>query len=217
MRTSLVFSFLFLLLTSCGGGSGSSVEKNTVKISTSQGDMVVKLYDETPAHRDNFLKLAEEGFFDGTLFHRVIKGFMIQGGDPDSKNAKPDARLGTGGPGYTLPAEFLENKFHKKGALSAARLGDNRNPKKESSGSQFYVVQGKTYLDEQLDAMQITDPERRKVYKEIGGTPHLDGSYTVFGEVIQGLDVIDKIAAVKTRPGDRPMQDVKMTVKVLSK
>ncbi|MBC8046209.1 MAG: peptidylprolyl isomerase [Fimbriimonadaceae bacterium] len=191
-----------------------------IKIKTSYGDMVVKLYDETPQHRDNFIKLAKQGYFNDLLFHRVIKDFMIQGGDPDSKNAPAGKMLGQGGPGYTVPAEFRSNFFHKKGALSAARQADQVNPTKASSGSQFYIVQGKKYSDAELNQLEKSygvriGEEQKKVYKEIGGTPFLDNSYTVFGEVIEGLDVIDKIAAVKIGQGDRPVQDVKMTVSII--
>lgn len=191
-----------------------------VIISTSYGDMKVKLYDETPQHRDNFIKLAKEGFYDGLLFHRVIQQFMIQGGDPNSKNAQPGQQLGAGGPGYTVPAEFNPNFIHKKGALSAARQGDQVNPKKASSGSQFYIVQGKPASEQELKylssrtGVQYT-PEQAAVYATVGGTPFLDQQYTVFGEVVEGLDVIDKIAAVRTAPGDRPIEDVKFSVKVV--
>lgn len=193
-----------------------------VKISTSFGDMEVKLYNETPLHRDNFLKLAKEGFYNDLLFHRVMNGFMIQGGDPDSKNAPAGKRLGSGGPGYTIPAEFRTNLIHKKGALAAARQGDGVNPEKRSSGSQFYIVQGKKYMDDELTSIEkgygITlNDEQRKIYREIGGTPFLDYNYTVFGEVVSGLDVIDKIAAVKTNPDDRPLQDIKMKVTIEEK
>ena len=190
-----------------------------VIISTSLGDIKVKLYNETPYHRDNFLKLAKEAYYDNTLFHRVIKGFMIQGGDPDSKNATPEQSLGMGGPGYTLPAEINPNLFHKKGALSAARTGDQMNPQRRSSGSQFYVVQGKTYTGEELKQMEargfVFSDAQKTAYKTIGGTPFLDAQYTVFGEVVEGLDVLDKIAATETKPGDRPAKDVKMTVKIV--
>lgn len=188
-----------------------------VKISTDYGDMEVKLYDETPKHRDNFVKLVKSGFFDGLLFHRVINGFMIQGGDPDSRDAKPGQLLGNGGPGYTIPAEFRDDLFHKKGALAAAREGDAVNPEKASSGSQFYIVQGKKYTDEELDALgqkmqvQFSD-EQRKTYREAGGTPFLDHNYTVFGEVVSGLDVIDKIASVQTDDNNRPLKDIHMHI-----
>jgi peptidyl-prolyl cis-trans isomerase B (cyclophilin B) len=185
-----------------------------VKISTSYGDMTVRLYDETPQHRDNFLKLANEHFFDSLLFHRIIKGFMIQGGDPQSKNAAPTQMLGGGDVGYTIPAEFNPNLYHKKGALCAART---ENPEKKSSGCQFYIVQGRTWSDADLDnydkqrTVKYT-PAQREAYKTIGGFPPLDMGYTVYGEVTQGLDVLDKIAAVATQPGDRPTQDVRMKI-----
>ena len=202
------------MLISCGD------KERTALISTQYGDIKVKLYNETPQHRDNFVKLVEQGFYDGTLFHRIIKEFMIQGGDPNSKNAQPGAMLGNGGPGYTIPAEILPGVIHKKGALSAARLGDQMNPKRESSGSQFYVVQGKKWTDDELNmfaqrGLKLT-PEQREIYKTIGGTPHLDGAYTVFGEVVEGLDVLDKIAASPTGQADRPVEDIKMTVKMLN-
>jgi cyclophilin family peptidyl-prolyl cis-trans isomerase len=258
-----------------------------VCITTSYGDIKVKLYDKTVQHCDNFIKLVKASYFDGTLFHRVIQNFMIQGGDPDSRNADSTAILGNGGPAYTIPAEFLFDTvslktdagikktkvpvyIHKKGALAAAREGDNVNPLKASSGSQFYIVQGQVFddnylnyfeLDHQimellskpeyaaakakylnyyysgmkapldsmkqvygaiLDKMPISTPkftysaEQRTIYKTIGGTPHLDGDYTVFGEVYEGLDVVDKIAAVKTGAYARPLKDVKMiSVKVI--
>ncbi len=243
-----------------------------IKISTTLGDIIVRLYDETPIHRDNFLKLAAEGYFDGTLFHRVIKDFMIQGGDPDSRGAAAGKSLGTGGPDYTLPAEIMSDTlFHKRGALSAARLGDEVNPKKESSGSQFYIVWGKVYkaaelkqlerqmemqqeqtifnalamehrdeimnlrrnrdrdglmaLQEKLGNMAIEKSramgrpsftaEQTTAYTTLGGTPFLDGQYTVFGEVEQGLDVVEAIQRVETGAADRPKTDVVMNVSVI--
>lgn len=200
----------------------SSAQKETSQkvvkfvIHTDFGDMKGILYNETPKHRDNFVKLADEGYFDGTLFHRVISGFMIQGGDPDSKTAKAGQRLGMGGPGYTVPAEINPALIHKKGALSAARLGDQQNPQKASSGSQFYIVQGKKQSAAGLSQSQMkyTDAQKQ-IYETIGGTPFLDGGYTVFGEITEGLDVIDKIAAVQKDAGDRPLQDVKMTIKIV--
>lgn len=189
-----------------------------VEFTTDYGKIVVKLYNETPKHRDNFIQLASEGFYDGLLFHRVIKDFMIQGGDPDSRNAGPDVMLGSGGVSYKIPAEFNPALHHKKGALAAAR--DN-NPEKASSGCQFYIVKGKTFTDQELTmfesrmATKYTEKQRND-YKTVGGTPHLDMGYTVFGEVVIGLDVIDKIAEVATKTGDRPVKDVKMlSVKVL--
>lgn len=198
-----------------------NTDKETiVEISTDFGTMKFKLYNETPQHRDNFIKLAKEGFYNGTLFHRVIKDFMIQGGDPQSRNAAPDVMLGNGGPGYTIPAEFNSKLIHKKGALAAARLGDQVNPQKASSGSQFYIVQGKPLTAAELNMMaarkKITyTTEQIKTYETEGGTPFLDMDYTVFGEMISGMDVLEKIAAVATNPQNRPLQDVKMTVKVI--
>ncbi|HRH01609.1 MAG TPA: peptidylprolyl isomerase [Bacteroidia bacterium] len=247
-----------------------------VQISTALGIIKVKLYNETPIHRDNFLKLVREKTLDSTLFHRVISNFMIQGGDVTSKNATPEAMLGNGDVGYTLPAEIKPAFFHKKGALAAARQGDNVNPLKASSGCQFYIVQGNKFAPSDLDAMEnrhnmqlkqglfqqiIMRPEndalknrfianqqnqnqdslavlnkiaedltnaeaaklvpfkyseeQKKVYSEIGGTPHLDGEYTVFGEVIEGLEVIDKIAAVEKGSNDRPKQDLRMFCKII--
>lgn len=186
-----------------------------VQIETTKGKMIVKLYNETPLHRDNFVKLVKEKYYDGLLFHRVIENFMIQGGDPDSRNAPQGQTLGNGGPNYTIPAEFKSTLIHKKGVLAAARTADNINPKKESSGSQFYIVQGKIFDDTQLEYIHsktgtLYSDEQKEIYKTIGGTPHLDGSYTVFGEVIEGFDVIDKIAAEKTDQADRPIEDVKI-------
>jgi peptidyl-prolyl cis-trans isomerase B (cyclophilin B) len=199
--------------------------KRDVLVQTTMGDIVIRLSDSTPLHRDNFLKLVKVGYYDSVLFHRVIKDFMVQAGDPNSKRAAASQPLGNGGPGYTVPAEFRTTLFHKKGVLSAARTGDNVNPSKASSGSQFYIVQGKTFREGELDSLEIMRLNRkipaaqREVYKTIGGTPHLDQGYTVFGEVIKGLDVIDKIAATETikNPnrdpqiaGDRPVEDVRI-------
>ena len=188
-----------------------------VKLTTSFGNMTILLYDETPQHRDNFLKLVNEHFFDSLLFHRVIKGFMIQGGDPQSKNAAPGQMLGSGDVGYTVPAEFNPKLFHKKGALCAART---ENPEKKSSGCQFYIVQGKPATDQELDMFNRnrTVPyteEQRNIYKNLGGTAFLDMNYTVFGEVVGGLEVLDLLAAVATQPGDRPTQDVRMTISLV--
>ncbi len=191
-----------------------------IKITTDKGECIVKLYNETPLHRDNFLKLAKEGYFNGTLFHRVIKDFMIQGGDPDSRNATPEATLGDGGPKYTIPAEFRDSLFHKKGVLAAAR---DDKPDKVSSASQFYLVQGKIFTDEQLNLLEtkrlkhIIPPYQREIYKTIGGTPHLDRSYTVYGEIVKGLTMVDSIANVETGKANRPNEDVKMTISVLKK
>lgn len=199
-----------------------------VKISTSFGDMVAILYDETPQHRDNFVKLANEGFYNDLLFHRVMKNFMIQGGDPDSRGAQQGKRLGSGGPGYTVEAEMLDKYFHQKGALAAARQPDQVNPEKRSSGSQFYIVQGKTWPESQLTGMEAQKNARRdstnqfvftdvqrKIYGTIGGYAPLDAEYTVFGQVIEGMEVIDKIAANSVDPQNRPLEDIKMTVTVL--
>ena len=239
-----------------------------VKIQTKLGDIVVRLYDETPIHRDNFLKLAQQGYYDGTLFHRVIKNFMVQGGDPDSKGAPAGKMLGVGGPDYTLEAEIKEGLFHKRGALAAARQGDEVNPERRSSGSQFYIVWGDVYNEGQLrqfskqlkmqkiqdafnqlakahrdEIMQmrrernraglqelqekladeaesmvpgdgLTD-EQRQVYSTIGGTPHLDGQYTVFGEVEEGLDVVEMIQNAATGRADRPVEDIDMRISVI--
>lgn len=188
-----------------------------VTISTEFGDMTLMLYNETPEHRDNFIRLVREGFYNGTLFHRVISGFMIQGGDPHSREAAPGQQVGSGGPGYTLPAEIQEGLFHKKGAIAAARQGDHVNPEKRSSGSQFYIVQGRVFSHAELDMLEeqsgITfSPEQRNAYTTSGGTPHLDQGYTVFGEVIEGFDVIDRIASVPTGQADRPLENVSMTI-----
>jgi len=194
--------------------------KRDVLIQTNYGDMVVRLSNETPLHRDNFLKLVKSNFYDSILFHRVINNFMIQAGDPNSKRAEKGQPLGNGGPGYTIPAEFRPDLFHKKGVIAAARMGDNVNPQKASSGSQFYIVQGKIFTDAGLDSTETfrlngrkIPKEQREVYKTIGGTPHLDQNYTVFGEVVKGLDVVDKIAAVATSKladRDRPLEDVRI-------
>ena len=244
-----------------------------VTIKTTEGDITVRLYDETPRHRDNFLKLAQEGYYNGTLFHRVIKNFMIQGGDPNSKGAPAGVQLGTGGPGYTIPAEILPQFIHKRGALAAARQGDEVNPERASSGSQFYIVWGQVYNDGQIGQLarqlqmqaeqsifnRLAGEHRKEImelrrnrdqaglmelqndliaqtqaimaeqggaalteaqkqtYTTIGGTPHLDGQYTVFGEVEEGLDVVEKIQGTETMPGDRPKQDIQiLSVEVMA-
>lgn len=202
MKRMLVLALVLVGLT---GYAQKTTEKETVVvIKTSMGTIKAKLYNDTPKHRDNFLKLVNEGWYNGSPFHRVIKDFMIQGG----QNA--DGRLD---PGYTVPAEFKDSHFHKKGALAAARMPDQVNPKKASSGSQFYIVQGRVYDDNWLDMFEnrsgkVLSARQRQTYKTIGGTPHLDGDYTVFGEVTEGLDVVDKIAAVKTGGQDVPVDPV---------
>jgi len=281
IQLSLLLIFSSILIFSCGNDENKEIQKkdsvkkeeaividtvvpnsNYVMIETDFGNMKVLLFDKTPKHKANFLKLANSGFYDNLLFHRVIKDFMIQGGDPQSKDAKPNVMLGNGGPGYQIDAEFNDSLFHRKGVLAAAREGDQVNPLKKSSGSQFYIVQGKKYTEEELSSMEeqfslndyITNhPEiqeqigalqqtqnrdgidklindikkkkdfvinkipdfKRKAYIEVGGTPFLDNAYTVFGEVVEGLDVIDKIASVKTGQADRPAKDVKMKIKVI--
>jgi cyclophilin family peptidyl-prolyl cis-trans isomerase len=257
------------IAVSCGGNAKTTAEK-IVSIKTDFGEIKVKLYDDTPKHKENFIKLVNDGFYDDLLFHRVMINFMIQGGDPKSKNADPSAMLGNGGPGYTIPAEILPIHFHKKGALAAARLGGPQNPAKESSGSQFYIVQGKVFRPGELDTLEMAinkqrkelvfrdrlnveknkldefqknndragfdiyiaeiraetdsiynagqkfslNQEQREIYTTIGGYPSLDGEYTVFGEVLEGLDVLDKIAAVKTNKANRPMEDVRMKIEL---
>jgi len=188
-----------------------------VRISTDMGEMIVRLYDKTPQHRDNFIKLVNDHFYDSLIFHRIIAGFMIQGGDPSSKNAAPDIMLGAGDIGYTIPAEFDSTLYHKKGALAAART---ENPGKASSGCQFYIVQGKKYGDEELDMIQMQrgvyfSPAKRMTYKMLGGTPNLDMNYTVFGEVETGIEVIDQIAQVQKNNFDRPVKDVRMKMEII--
>lgn len=215
--TILFLTALMLMSVSANSQNGPSQKPVKFVIHTDFGDMTGVLYNETPKHRDNFKKLVEQGYFNDLLFHRVISGFMIQGGDPDSKNAPAGKRLGMGGPGYTVDAEINPALIHKKGALSAARLPDQINPKKASSGSQFYIVQGKRQgpaMPANKANLTYTE-EQKKVYQTVGGTPFLDGEYTVFGEITEGLDVIDKIAAVQKDANDRPLQDVKMTIKIV--
>lgn len=185
---------------------------HTVKIKTNKGNIKVMLYNETPQHRDNILKLVHQHFYDSLLFHRVIKDFMIQGGDPDSKNAPAGKLLGDGDVGYTVPAEFRPDLFHKKGALAAAR---DANPAKASSGCQFYIVQGKIFTDDELNKLELKTghkiPEdQRNIYKTIGGAPHLDQNYTVYGEVVKGLNIVDAIASVQTDKNDRPLSDIRI-------
>src|SRR5580692_2259782 len=203
-------------------GLGKNDLKKDVEITTTKGIIVVRLSDSTPQHRDNFLRLVKTAYYDSLLFHRVIRNFMIQSGDPDSKSGNPGKPLsqgGSGGPGYTIPAEFRPTLFHKRGALGAARTGDDINPARASSGSQFYIVEGKRFTDAGLDSVEkfrlkgrkIPEDER-SVYRQLGGAPHLDQQYTVFGEVVKGIDVVDSIASVKTSgpPSDRPVAEVRI-------
>ena len=269
----LLICLAFIALTACSAGSKKQTnhhmenEKRTlVKLETTMGNIIVALYNETPKHRDNFIKLVKEGVYDSTLFHRVIKQFMIQAGDPDSKNASDTAMLGSGDVGYTIPAEFNPKFFHKKGVLAAARQGDDVNPEKASSGCQFYIVTGRKFTEPQLlgmenkineqreealfdslarqhmkeiykmrkagdnagllelqdtleaQARELADkeekfrftPEQIKAYSTIGGAPHLDGSYTVFGEVTEGMEVVENIEIAKTNRADRPVENIRI-------
>ena len=270
-KLSILFTLMACCLMACTGGQKKKTDMETgnetlVRLETTMGDITVKLYNETPKHRDNFIKLTKEGTYDSTLFHRVIKNFMIQAGDPQSKTATDTTTLGNGDVGYTLPAEFNPKFFHKKGALAAARLGDEVNPNRESSGCQFYIVTGRKFSEAQIISMenQLNDARLETVFNElarkhmkeiykmrkaddndgllelqdsleaqargivakepalkfsreqiaayttVGGAPHLDGAYTVFGEVTEGMEVIDKIQAVKTNRADRPETDVRI-------
>ena len=219
MKTIATLSIAFLtLFTSVSYAKDKKSKTPTdtlVIISTDFGDMKVKLYTATPLHRTNFIKLAGEGFYDSLLFHRVIKSFMIQGGDPQSKNAPAVTMLGGGDIGYTIPAEFVDTLFHKKGTLCAART---ENPAKASSGCQFYIVQGQPIQEAQIPMFEARGrkmtEQQKATYKTLGGTPFLDGNYTVYGEVIEGIEVIDLIAAVQTAPGDRPVNDVRMKMRL---
>lgn len=207
--------FLLVIFLSLGILSACNQDPNTYAlIETDFGNIKVRLYDSTPKHKENFIKLTEEGFYDDLLFHRVMANFMIQGGDPDSKNARPGQMLGMGGPGYLIDPEI--GAPHKKGALAAAQAP---NPEKKSSGSQFYIVHGQTWDDNALNNIErqykITfSPEDRQMYKEIGGAPFLDGNYTVFGEVVEGLEVLDKIATQQTGANDRPVEDIRMKISI---
>lgn len=274
MSKKLILATLVLFTALAFSGCESAPAGADVKISTDYGNIYVKLYDETPKHKENFLKLAKAGFYNNTTFHRVIKEFMIQGGDPNTiDNSGP---AGQGGPGYTLPREIVPQFYHKKGALAAARMPDQANPNWESSGSQFYIVVGKKWTDEEmnnmeqslamtidshvsaqwqadpkngwvrtidLQALQASNPDsfalvdarikeeygafrktwptfqltpqQREVYKTTGGTPFLDGTYTVFGEIVGGMEVVDEIGKVETQPGDVPSKEIRMTVEVL--
>ena len=218
MKTKILSAFIiFTILTVISSNKASSqTAAHTLFMETSKGNMKIILYEQTPMHADNFIKLVNEGTYNGVLFHRVIKGFMIQTGDPDSKNSVKGALVGTGGPGYLVPAEFHPDLYHKNGAIAAARQGDDTNPNRESNGSQFYIVQGEVFSDEHLDQMEKAGghikftAEQRMVYKAVGGAPHLDYGYTVFGEVIEGFEVIDAIAAEPTDERNRPLEDVRI-------
>ena len=224
MQKVLILPFLifvsFLAVAQKDSTLRKKDRKRDVLLQTNYGEITVRLSDSTPLHRDNFLKLVKTGYYDSILFHRVIQNFMIQAGDPNSKHAPSGKPLGNGGSGYTIPAEFRTGLFHKKGVIAAAREGDNSNPQKASSGSQFYIVQGKKFTDGALDTLENVRLKRkipaelREVYKTIGGTPHLDQGYTVFGEVIKGIEVVDKIAAVPTSKAapdkDRPLEDARI-------
>ena len=272
MKEILTIMCLLILVVGISDSQAQENSDNTmVLVKTKFGDMKLELYNDTPEHKKNFLKLVNEGYYDGILFHRVIKNFMVQGGDPDSKDAEAGVRLGSGNPGYTVPAEFVPAHFHKKGALAAARKPDSSNPDKRSSGSQFYIVHGQVVTNGTLDTMEMvlnnrakndfykerfaeaneelndyrtnndrdgfnarvaeiraeTDSlwelqpliqfsaEQRKVYTTVGGYPSLDHEYTVFGELVEGFDVLDKIAAVETDRYDRPLEDIEMTMEVI--
>jgi len=269
MRKLLLLVTIVCTLAACSSNKKLGTKDRVVLIETSLGNMKVKLYDETPLHRDNFIKLTSEKFFDGTLFHRVINSFMIQGGDPDSKDAPAGKMLGEGGPGYQIKAEINSKLFHKKGVLAAAREGDSVNPERKSAGSQFYLAQGKVYTEEEIastidkinskrnyrlfkrleannkarlsklqqedikayylavDSLNqevdkiaekeklVLSQEQIKAYTTVGGIPHLDGQYTVFGEIIEGLEVLDKIAAVQTDKHDRPLENIKMKISII--
>ncbi len=215
------FASAFILLLVTFSVFAKAPKNQYVRIKTAFGECIIRLYNETPKHRDNFIKLTKAGFYNGTLFHRVIQNFMIQGGDPTSKKAMPKEALGEGDVGYKIDAEIRDSLFHKKGVIAAAR--DN-NPKKASSGCQFYLVEGKRFTDGALDTLEKTRLKGRKIplsereyYKSVGGVPHLDQNYTVFGEIIFGLDMVDRIAAVKKDEKDRPLQDVPMMVSLLKK
>ncbi len=272
MKNTFFIAILAVLLVACT----SKPKETLVSISTPYGEIIVKLYDSTVKHKENFIKLTDKGYFNGTLFHRVIKNFMIQGGDPSSKNAMPGQLLGDGDTNYTVPFEYVPSYLHIRGAFAAAREGDDVNPLKASSASQFYIVQGKIFTNDELDAVELkverrtkqyimmdllkkegkedelkaftqmadqrdtasirliinkyrnaveaqyirTIPfkltaEQRRVYTTIGGTPHLDGAYTVFGEVVSGMEIVDQIAAVETDTNDRPIQDIRIKIEIV--
>lgn len=212
-----LFTFVLVLLSSFSAYTMYAQENETmVLIDTDMGKIKVKLFNDTPLHRENFIKNVNEGLYDGLLFHRIIRQFMVQGGDINSKDAPEDVHLGDGDLGYTVPAEFVYPKyFHRRGALCAARTGDEENPEKASSGSQFYIVTGKHFTEMELNKLEKNEnktftPEQREAYMMEGGTPHLDGNYTVFGEVVSGMKVVDKIQFVLTNDEDRPLKNIKI-------
>ncbi len=220
---NLFYLLVLITIASCSASRPATpkIKKPVqVKLTTDSGVIVLKLYDKTPLHKSNFIKLVKERFYDGLLFHRVVNDFMIQGGDPNSKNAKPGVLLGEGGLKYTIPPEFDTSLFHKRGALAAAREADENNPKKASSPTQFYIVDGKTYTDDEMDMIEkrfhISIPQdHREFYKTIGGDPFLDMNYTVFGEVVSGMDVVEKIANAPKDENNRPLHDIKMQMAIL--
>ena len=227
MNKLLLLLVSVLLISAYDPATGNQIKKGDinkdVEMVTTKGTLVIRLSDSTPRHRDNFLKLVNQHFYDGILFHRVMSQFMVQAGDPKSKTAKPGEALGLGGPGYTVPAEIRPDLFHKKGALAAARTPDEINPTRESNGSQFYLVHGRVYSEEELNSVETRlngykiPAAHREVYKTTGGTPSLDQKYTVFGEVIKGISVIDSIAAVTTGERNRPVEDVRIIKTTLIK
>jgi cyclophilin family peptidyl-prolyl cis-trans isomerase len=225
LRWASLTAFLLLVTFGTHAQVPGKPKRPMVEITTRLGTMVVALHNETPLHRDNFLKLVREGAYDSLLFHRVIPGFMVQGGDPLSKAARMETMLGGGGPGYTLPAEIVPGLIHRKGALAAAWEGDDVNPDKRSNGSQFYIVQGRPYQPQDLDriversarlgqSIAYSEEDKRDYARE-GGAPHLDGGYTVFGQVVMGLEVIDALARVECDNRDRPLKDLRMTMRIL--
>jgi cyclophilin family peptidyl-prolyl cis-trans isomerase len=221
MRFCFALFLLIAIFISCNPRLSNGLRKKDLKkdveMITDNGTMVIRLSDSTPLHRNNFIKLVKQGFYDSLLFHRVIRNFMIQSGDPTSRSAKAGEELGSGGPGYTIPAEFRPDLFHHKGVIAAAREGDDVNPQKKSSGSQFYIVEGKKFTAAGLDSVERLrlkgrkiPGEERNIYMTMGGSPHLDQNYTVFGEVIEGLSIIDSIAFTHTDQADRPVKDIRI-------
>ncbi|NVO08567.1 MAG: peptidylprolyl isomerase [Bacteroidales bacterium] len=265
IRKLIIFSLIISSFTSCNRVSKD--DSHYIKINTDKGDIIIKLYNQTPKHRDNFLKLSNENFFNGQIFHRIINNFVVQGGDPSTIIAKPDSLYGNKDSGYLIDAEIIDSLIHKKGAVGMAREGDDINPEKKSSGSQFYLVKGKVYTNEQLDDLEnkrdsknknnlykkllqekisslknqkkvdtvsislnvsiaidsiwekypkykFTE-KQRKIYTTIGGIPHLDGNYTVFGEIVEGQNIVDELSSVNTDKNDRPLKDIKFNISVV--